>query len=425
MANSKISALPAASTPLAGTEVLPVVQGGITEQVSVANLTAGRVVSASGLLVDANSATAAVRITQLGAGNALLVEDSANPDATPFVIDATGKVVIGYTSAPTISGVPQLQLANSATAAGSQLGVSNWIANTSGAGIQLAKSRSGTVGTQGIVSSGDTIGQIQFFGDDGTTFISAASIVAAVDGTPGTNDMPGRLVFSTTADGASSPTERMRINSAGNVGIGSTYGLTRLDVATAVSAGAVTDVALFTQATQSNPTTGQGVRIYFAASASISRAAAIEAAVSNGLNGHHLAFLTNIAGASPTEKLRVDATGNVLVTSTGGLGYGTGSGGAVTQATSRTTGVTLNKTNGAITLFTAAGSITATTFTVTNSTVAATDVVNVCQKSGTNLYNTLVTAVAAGSFNITFFTTGGVASDAPVFNFAVTKAVTA
>jgi hypothetical protein len=49
MANTKISALPAASTPLAGTEVLPVVQGGITEQVSVANLTAGRAVSAASL----------------------------------------------------------------------------------------------------------------------------------------------------------------------------------------------------------------------------------------------------------------------------------------------------------------------------------------------------------------------------------------
>ena len=57
-------------------------------------------------------------------------------------------------------------------------------------------------------------------GYDGTNFITAASIIAAVDGTPGTNDMPGRLVFSTTADGASSPTERMRINSSGNVGIG-------------------------------------------------------------------------------------------------------------------------------------------------------------------------------------------------------------
>jgi hypothetical protein len=49
----------------------------------------------------------------------------------------------------------------------------------------------------------------------------SASITAAVDGTPGTNDMPGRLVFSTTADGAASPTERLRITSAGLVGIGS------------------------------------------------------------------------------------------------------------------------------------------------------------------------------------------------------------
>lgn len=118
-------------------------------------------------------------------------------------------------------------------------------------------------------------------------------------------------------------------------------------------------------------------------------------------------------------------SGDVLVFGAGGLGYTTGSGGAVTQGTSRTTGVTLNKTNGAITLFTAAGSIVATTFTVTNSTVAATDVIHVCQKSGTNLYNILVTAVAAGSFNITFYTTGGIASDAPVFNFAVIKAVAA
>ncbi len=111
--------------------------------------------------------------------------------------------------------------------------------------------------------------------------------------------------------------------------------------------------------------------------------------------------------------------------STGNLGFATGAGGAVTQITSRTTGVTLNKACGAITLFTAAGSATAATFTVTNSAVAATDTVIVCCKSGTNVYLTWVTAVAAGSFNITFQTTGGTSSDAPVFNFAVIKAVAA
>jgi hypothetical protein len=123
--------------------------------------------------------------------------------------------------------------------------------------------------------------------------------------------------------------------------------------------------------------------------------------------------------------LQVDTSGNVLNTGSGGLGYGTGSGGTVTQGTSRTTGVTLNKTNGAITMFSAAGSVVAATFTVTNSTVAATDTIILNQKSGTNLYVLLVTAVAAGSFNVTFYTTGGVATDAPVINFSVIKAVTA
>jgi hypothetical protein len=71
------------------------------------------------------------------------------------------------------------------------------------------------------VSADDYIGLMQFAGADGTDANNiAAEIACRVDGTPGTNDMPGRLVFSTTADGASSPTERMRISANGEV---STY----------------------------------------------------------------------------------------------------------------------------------------------------------------------------------------------------------
>jgi hypothetical protein len=55
-------------------------------------------------------------------------------------------------------------------------------------------------------------------GADGSELVEAALILAEVDGTPGANDMPGRLIFSTTADGASSPTERMRINNGGATG---------------------------------------------------------------------------------------------------------------------------------------------------------------------------------------------------------------
>ena len=62
MADKKISALPAATTPLAGTEVLPIVQGGTTDQVSVANLTAGRDVSAKTLTGESAGAGAVTEI---------------------------------------------------------------------------------------------------------------------------------------------------------------------------------------------------------------------------------------------------------------------------------------------------------------------------------------------------------------------------
>jgi len=116
----------------------------------------------------------------------------------------------------------------------------------------------------------------------------------------------------------------------------------------------------------------------------------------------------------------IRATGSTAV-----IGYGTGAGGAVTQATSRTTGVTLNKGCGQITLVSAAGTTSWQSFTVSNTTVAATDTIIVNQDSGTDLYQIFVTNVAANSFQITFATTGGTTTEQPVFSFAVIKAVAA
>jgi len=138
--------------------------------------------------------------------------------------------------------------------------------------------------------------------------------------------------------------------------------------------------------------------------------------------------LTIDAMGSGTITLNGTATGNVTtprgLVSTGataGIGYATGAGGAVTQSSSRTTGVTLNKVTGEITLVSAAGSTTPASFTVTNSAVAATDTIVVSQQSGSDLYEIFVTNVAAGSFKITFFTTGGTTTEQPKFNFAVIK----
>ncbi len=113
----------------------------------------------------------------------------------------------------------------------------------------------------------------------------------------------------------------------------------------------------------------------------------------------------------------------VTANAKGGIGYVAGAGCAVTQGTSRTTGVTCNGASGGITLFSAAGSATPASFTVTNSSVAATDSVKVTQQTGTDLYEIFVTATAAGSFKVTFFTTGGTTTEQPVFNFAVLKGV--
>jgi hypothetical protein len=93
----------------------------------------------------------------------------------------------------------------------------------------------------------------------------------------------------------------------------------------------------------------------------------------------------------------------------------------VTQITSRTTGVTLNKNAGRITLVSAAGSTSWQTFTVSNNTISASDVVERCQKSGTDTYEILIHNVTNGSFDITFRTTGGTTTEQPAFNFAVTK----
>ena len=116
------------------------------------------------------------------------------------------------------------------------------------------------------------------------------------------------------------------------------------------------------------------------------------------------------------------SVGGMLANTTGGIGYAVGAGAAVTQLTSRTTGVTINAPCGSITLFSAAGSTTFQTFTVTNSAVAINDVVRVSQRSGTDRYAIWVTATAAGSFNLSFATLSGTTTEAPVFNFAVIKA---
>lgn len=120
---------------------------------------------------------------------------------------------------------------------------------------------------------------------------------------------------------------------------------------------------------------------------------------------------------------------NLTPKGTGKFGYSTGTGGAVVQATSKSTGVTLSKATGAITMNGAALAAAAeVSFTVTNTVVAATDVIAVCIKSGATAgaYAVTVDAVGAGSFQISITNlSAGSLSEAIVINFVVIKGVAA
>jgi hypothetical protein len=143
-----------------------------------------------------------------------------------LVEDSSNRLLVGTSSA-------RSNFYNSAVTSKTQIeyndgtftaGLSCIYSTTTSAGgeIILGKTGSSSIGGNTLVAFGDTAGVVSFQASDGSELVECASIRATIDGTPGTNDMPARLTFSTTADGASSPTERMRIGSNGSVQIGST-----------------------------------------------------------------------------------------------------------------------------------------------------------------------------------------------------------
>ncbi len=200
-------------------------------------------------------------------------------------IDSSGRLLVGSSSSRANgygdNGSLQLEGTNYQNAAISTILNSG---NANGPSLNFAKTR-GSNGSSTIVQSGDNLGVINFSGGDGTDIKSAgARIRAQVDGTPGSNDMPGRITFETTPDGSTSPTERMRIASDGKVGIGHTtpqFGLTL--------------------AQSSNDTGALGWE-----DGSNNKRASIRCETS----GDSLQFRT---GSSDTERMRIDNSGRVSI----------------------------------------------------------------------------------------------------------------
>lgn len=157
-----------------------------TTSISLADSTGIATFSKATVIETTDNTNAALRITQLGTGNALLVEDATSPDATPTVIDQYGNVILG-TTARTTTITSKVEIHSTSTenlGLTPSLGFYNWSATASTASaLSFRHYPSGTVGTLAANTSGDVLGRIVFLSYDGTSAFSA--VIRGVAGTGG------------------------------------------------------------------------------------------------------------------------------------------------------------------------------------------------------------------------------------------------
>ena len=225
-------------------------------------------------------------------------------------IDSSGRLLVGtdsnrVTRLATNSFSPKMQLEDDTEAAFS---MSRFINSAGPPRFVLQKAR-GTGASPVIVQNNDDIGQILFSGWDGDTFTNGAEIIAEVDGTPGDDVMPGRLIFKTNA-GIATNTERLRIQSDGNVVIGYISANAKLQV----NSGASTAVGNATNpAFQIGDTTNYRFAIHTTNEQAI-------IANKNGDDG--IAFHTKTANSgSFGEACRITSAGNLAFTSGNGIDF--------------------------------------------------------------------------------------------------------
>ena len=215
----------------------------------------------------------------------------AELSSTPGISDSSNATAITITSDENI-------LIGSSTSIASNIGLQ--VTGTDAAGfMSLFRDDSSVV-------VNDDLGGILFYGDDNNATTQFAYIRATAEGTHADGDNPTAIRFGTTADGSETVTERMRINSSGNVGIGNTNPTERLHVQ---AASINTDVARFTGANSD-----RGLVITTAVSSGTNDSLIIYNA--DATSGQH-AFKTN-----GTERMRIDSSGEIHINKTSTINNG-------------------------------------------------------------------------------------------------------
>jgi hypothetical protein len=233
VADRKISDLTALTTPATG-DLIPIVDiseaaaADKNKSITVGELLRGApdgTAAAPGFSFESDDNTGIYR-----PGENLLAITTAGTER--LRVDGGGRLLFGSTASRSVATVSSHVQVEGIAANDSSLSLIRNSESSAPARLLFAKSRGAALGSNTVVQDDDFLGEITFAGADGTDLLSVgASIVARVDGTPGSNDMPGRLVFSTTADGASSPTEAFAIRQSGLLESDPTYASTTANAA--------------------------------------------------------------------------------------------------------------------------------------------------------------------------------------------------
>lgn len=219
--------------------------------------------------------------------------------------DSSGRLLLGHISSRTVGDRTHLLQIEGTELQDGGLSMVRNRNDEHSTSITLAKTRGSSTGANTIVQSGDSIGEFAFAAGDGTDVVTRAGrIHCEIDGTPGANDMPGRLILSTTADGAASPTERVRIDSSGRVLIGSTT---------------ADDAAQMLKVARTSGTSRLAIQAANDGSSQLDFADVADADIGRiqyDHNSNYMALFTN-----NSEALRIESNGNVVLNHTDSITY--------------------------------------------------------------------------------------------------------